>query len=71
MDLDFGERIMLLQKGIYHPPSKTDLRGPCALVNALVNHGYISRDGRDVRAKELYTALDVTGLSRMLRWGFA
>ena len=29
------------------------------------------RDGRNVRAEELYTALGVTGLSSMLRWGFA
>ena len=71
MDSDSGERKMLLQKGIYHPLSKTDLRSPCPLINRLANHGYISRDGRDIRAKELYTALDVTGLSRMLRWGFA
>ncbi|KAK0511179.1 hypothetical protein JMJ35_006731 [Cladonia borealis] len=73
MDSDLGihEATPLLQKGVYHPPSKTDLRGPCPLVNALANHGYIPRDGRGIRAKELYTALDVTGLSRMLRWGFA
>lgn len=71
MDSDPGERTLLLQRGIYHPPAKTDLRGPCPLVNALANHGYISRHGREIRVRELYTALDVTGLSRMLRWGFA
>ena len=70
-DLGSHERTPLLQKGVYHPPSKTDLRGPCPLVNAPANHGYIPRDGRDIRAKELYPALDVTGLSSMLRWGFA
>ena len=64
------ERIPLLQKGVY-PSSKTDLRSPCPLVNALANHGYIPRDGRDIQAEELYIALDVTGLSSMLRWGFA
>ena len=73
MDSDPGsdEITPVLQKGIYHPPSKTDLRGPYPLVNALANHGYIPRDGRDIRARELYTAFGVTGLSSMLRWGFA
>ena len=69
MDQDLGshETTPLLQKGVYHPPSKTDLRGPCPLVNTLANHGYIPRDGRNIRAKGLYTALGVTGLSIMLR----
>lgn len=26
-------------------PSASDLRGPCPAMNALANHGYISRDG--------------------------
>ena len=59
------------KKGIHHPPSKTDVCSPCPLVTALANHGYIPRDGHNVRAKDLYTALDITGLSTILRWGFA
>ena len=47
------------------------LRGPYHLINALADHGYISRDGRGIRAKELYTALGITSLSSVLRWGFA
>ncbi len=73
MDSDLGshERTPLLQKGDYNPPFKTDLRGPCPLVNAVANHGYIPRAMAAIWVKELYTALGVTGLSSMLRWGFA
>ena len=69
--LRFRRKNNAFQKGVYHPPFETDFRCPCPLVNTLANHGYIPRDGHEIRAKELYTALDVTGLSRMLRWGFA
>ena len=60
-----------LQKGKYCPPSKTDVRSPCPLVNALASHGRIPRDGRNIRYADLYAALGVTGLSNMLKWGFA
>jgi hypothetical protein len=29
----------------FHPPTAGDQRGPCPGLNALANHGYISRDG--------------------------
>lgn len=60
-----------LKKGDYAPSTSTDLRGPCPLVNCLANHGYIPRDGRNVRAAELYAAMSDIGLSNALGAGFA
>jgi len=60
-----------LARGTYSRPATTDLRGPCPLVNCLANHGYISRDGRNVRAAELTAAMKEVGLSRALGAVFA
>lgn len=52
-----------LSRGDYAPARPTDLRSPCPMVNCLANHGYIPRDGRSVRADELYAAVKQTGVS--------
>jgi peroxidase family protein len=55
-----------LHKGDYAPARPTDLRSPCPLINAMANHGYLPRDGRNVRASELKKAMDLTGLSTIM-----
>lgn len=58
-------------KSEYHPPLDSDLRSPCPMLNALANHGYISRDGRGVRADELRSALiKEVGVSTALATAF-
>ena len=61
------ESTSLLRKGEYRPPSTTDVRGPCPIVNTLANHGYIPRDGRNVRAAELKAAMTELGVGLTLR----
>ncbi|MCJ1378386.1 hypothetical protein MMC17_001484 [Xylographa soralifera] len=59
--------IPVLSKGEYQPACSTDLRGPCPVVNALANHGYISRDGRNVSSVDIKTAMIELGLSSTIR----
>jgi len=49
-------------RGEYQPPSKTDVRGPCPIVNSLANHGYINRSGKNVTSAEMYKALQEIGV---------
>ena len=62
-----------VHKGEYQPPTTNDLRSPCPVVNAFANHGLIPRDGRNVRAHDLDTAMKGLGLSLTIRkilvWG--
>jgi hypothetical protein len=51
-----------LKKGDYRPPPPGALRAPCPILNTLSNHGLIPRDGRNIRADELKSALSVIGL---------
>ncbi|KAK1754296.1 Chloroperoxidase [Echria macrotheca] len=52
------------ERGTYRQPGPSDVRGPCPMLNTLANHGYIPRDGRNVRASEITAALhDVVGVS--------
>ena len=37
----------------WHPPTPTDRRSPCPMLNALANHGYLPRDGKDVSLADL------------------
>lgn len=60
-----------LAKGDYSPSTAQDIRGPCPLVNCLANHGYISRDGRNVLPDDLYNGLRAVGISRGLGAAFA
>ncbi|KAF9468363.1 Chloroperoxidase [Collybia nuda] len=39
------------------PSNKSQSRAPCPALNALANHGYISRDGKDLTIPELVGAL--------------
>ncbi|CAF3956294.1 unnamed protein product [Adineta steineri] len=41
----------------YEAPKPTDSRAPCPGLNTLANHGYISRDGKNIRPEDLQRAL--------------
>ncbi|KAJ4312142.1 hypothetical protein N0V84_010078 [Fusarium piperis] len=60
-----------LAKGTYAPSRPGDLRGPCPLINSLANHGYLPRDGRNVRVEEFLAGMDTVGLSKALGAVFA
>ncbi|KAJ6257082.1 Chloroperoxidase [Drechslerella dactyloides] len=50
--------------GEWRQAEMTDLRSPCPVVNALANHGYIPRDGRNVTSAHFLRAFqDVLGLA--------
>lgn len=66
-----GAQAPPLLKGVYAPASPTDLRSPCPMVNCLANHGYLPRDGRGVRAAELYAAVRQAGVSAGLAAAFS
>ncbi|MCJ1388051.1 hypothetical protein MMC18_000895 [Xylographa bjoerkii] len=57
----------VLPKGEYQPARPTDLRGPCPVVNALANHGYISRDGRNISSVDIKTAMTELGINNAIR----
>ncbi|KAK4220937.1 Peroxidase, family 2-domain-containing protein [Podospora fimiseda] len=42
--------------GTYRKPSPTDKRSPCPMVNALANHGYLPRDGKNISLSTLIKA---------------
>ncbi|KAI8646171.1 Chloroperoxidase [Parasitella parasitica] len=46
-----------------HPYQRkeTDLRSPCPMLNTLANHGFIARDGRNIRSEDLFDALMLMG----------
>jgi len=60
-----------LPRGTFAPSGPNDKRSPCPIVNCLANHGYISRDGKNIRAGELNAAMNVVGLSAVLGACFA
>jgi len=39
----------------WQPPTPTDRRSPCPMLNSLANHGYLPRDGKDVSLADLVT----------------
>lgn len=41
----------------HHPPPPNAVRGPCPALNSLANHGFIPRDGRNLRVPALVFAL--------------
>lgn len=43
--------------GTFVAPTATDSRSPCPALNTLANHGYISRDGRNIQKEDLVDAL--------------
>ena len=46
----------------FHPPTTGDQRGPCPGLNALANHGYISRDGVASFAEAVSAINEVYGM---------
>ena len=41
----------------FRPAREGDIRGPCPAINTLANHGFINRDGKDVKVSDLAQAL--------------
>jgi hypothetical protein len=56
----------LPKTGEFCPAKPSDLRSPCPLLNAMANHGYLPRDGRNIHPAELKKAMDLTGLSNLM-----
>ncbi|KAF7545464.1 heme-thiolate peroxidase [Cylindrodendrum hubeiense] len=56
----------ILKRGTYVRSSPADLRSPCPMVNCLANHGYLPRDGRNVRVGDFTSAMNEVGLSSVL-----
>ncbi len=46
----------------YQPPGPDDSRSPCPALNALANHGYLPRDGKDISPDVLQSVLQVYSL---------
>lgn len=59
-----------LKKGQYSPPKPGDTRSPCPAINALANHGYLPRDGRNVHAPEVLNGMHQLGLGAFLAYIF-
>ncbi|KAJ0165003.1 hypothetical protein CTA2_12652 [Colletotrichum tanaceti] len=57
--------------GKYVRGSATASRSPCPVVNALANHGYIERDGRNIYMADLTVAMLQVGMSPLLGSVFA
>jgi len=55
-----------LARGTYSPSAPSDLRSPCPMINCLANHGYLPRDGRNIRLSEMKSALVEAGISTPL-----
>ena len=55
-----------LKRGDYAPVKPTDIRSPCPAINALANHGYLPRDGRNVRVNEVLDGMNQLGLGAFL-----
>lgn len=60
-----------LVKGDYAPSGPDDRRGPCPMINTLANHGYLPRDGRNVRVEDFTSALANVGVAPTLAAVFA
>ncbi|KAH7131803.1 Chloroperoxidase [Dendryphion nanum] len=60
-----------IPRGTYAPSGPGDKRSPCPLINSLANHGYISRDGQNIPASDLNSAMNEIGLSTALGAVFA
>jgi hypothetical protein len=60
-----------LKPGDYRHSGPNDVRSPCPVLNALANHGYLQRDGRNITSNELNAALAEVGIAWGLRAFFA
>jgi hypothetical protein len=54
-----------------HPYERkeTDVRSPCPMLNTLANHGFIARDGRNIKSADLFNALMLMGAPPMVSVG--
>ncbi len=43
-------------KYFYQRPGPNDARSPCPGLNTLANHGYLNRDGRNIRGDDIINA---------------
>ncbi|KAI1195389.1 putative peroxidase [Nemania serpens] len=57
--------------GSYSPEPIGSSRSPCPVVNALANHGYIARSGRNILMNDLTAAMKQIGMSPLLGSVFA
>lgn len=63
----YTEQTPLLSAALIYPPAgPSDKRSPCPLINCLANHGYISRNGQNIPARELDAAMSEVGLFSLL-----
>ncbi|KAI8989321.1 Chloroperoxidase [Pilobolus umbonatus] len=51
-----------------HPYQRrdSDIRSPCPVLNTLANHGFISRDGKNIKKDELFDSIMLFGISPIL-----
>jgi hypothetical protein len=47
----------------YQAPGPNDSRSPCPALNALANHGYLPRDGKNISPDVLQRAVQVYSLT--------
>jgi len=47
-----------LAVGDWAPAGPDDIRGPCPGLNTLANHGYLARNGQNIRAIDIITAME-------------
>lgn len=54
-----------------HPYERkeTDVRSPCPMLNTLANHGFIARNGRNIKSNDLFDALMLMGAPPMVTVG--
>ncbi|KIK61199.1 hypothetical protein GYMLUDRAFT_43276 [Collybiopsis luxurians FD-317 M1] len=45
------------EEHVFIAPGPKDVRSPCPALNALANHGFINRSGKEISASSLYSAL--------------
>ena len=57
--------------GEFHPAPEGASRSPCPVVNALANHGYLERSGRNIYMKDLNASMSHVGMSSLLGSVFA
>ena len=44
--------------GDWQQPGPNDIRGPCPGLNALANHGFLPRDGKNIHITDIVTAMN-------------
>ncbi|OBZ83367.1 Chloroperoxidase [Choanephora cucurbitarum] len=55
-----------------HPYERkpTDVRSPCPMLNTLANHGFIARDGRDIKLDNFFDAMMLMGAPPTITFAF-